>query len=341
MTILSPSAIYQLALNAGFKGQDATTATAIALAESSGDSAAINRNTNDYGLMQINSSNLSGLGTTSSAMFDPAQNMAAAYQLYQGRGGNFTDWVSYNQGRYQEFLPQAQNASALGIDPSSVGTGSGSSDYFANNSAPYSQQAPSVLGASASEDASGGNLQGTFGLSGPQSTSIDPSTGDSTDQPVNLSNTWDGGLSGIPSAQTGDLPSGSSAGQVVQVGTQGTGLPFASDTSSGGDAAGGGGGFPIQITNASQIGTQAASTLSTAATGAANTVGKAVQSGSSQVSSALTNSTQAGIQGLTNLVGSSEQAGTDWLIRGALILAGIVLAYGAFTLMSKTDAKFA
>lgn len=70
---------------------DITTAEAICQAESGGDPDAIS-STNDYGLMQLH--NL--------PIFDPAQNIAAAYQKYQLQGWNA--WTTYNTGRYLAFL---------------------------------------------------------------------------------------------------------------------------------------------------------------------------------------------------------------------------------------------
>lgn len=67
------------------------TAEAICQAESGGNPNAIS-STNDYGLMQLH--NL--------PLFDPAQNIAAAYQKYQLQG--WGAWTTYNTGRYLAFL---------------------------------------------------------------------------------------------------------------------------------------------------------------------------------------------------------------------------------------------
>ena len=111
-----------IAHNAGFRGEDEITATAIALAESGGDDQVVSKpNTNgtkDYGLFQINSSHFGklkldngvfGVGasyTNAGNMLIPELNAQAAYILYKGRGGTFGDWTTYNNGTYKTFLPQ-------------------------------------------------------------------------------------------------------------------------------------------------------------------------------------------------------------------------------------------
>jgi hypothetical protein len=138
MAVLSDTDIAGYAYNAGFRGDDLAKAVAIALAESGGDPSAVSpQNSNgtyDYGLFQINSSHTDsglfdplsgntpfqtgvlagtaiGLGN-SEGWSDPQKNADYAFQLYQGRGGNFTDWSTYNNGSYQQFMSRGQTAAA-------------------------------------------------------------------------------------------------------------------------------------------------------------------------------------------------------------------------------------
>ena len=110
-----------LARQAGFKGQDAATMAAIAMAESRGRSGALNNNprTGDlsYGLWQINM--LGGMGPqrrrefgigSNEALFDPATNANAARKVYQSQG--FGAWSVYRSGAYKNYLPAAMAAGA-------------------------------------------------------------------------------------------------------------------------------------------------------------------------------------------------------------------------------------
>ena len=115
---LSAAQIYQHAINAGFYGQAAITATAIGLAESAG----IPNNFNpadphggSVGLFQINGANAGLIGGSSwqTTGTDPQASANAAYSLYSTRGG-FTDWGAYTNGSYQNYLGQASAAAAAG-----------------------------------------------------------------------------------------------------------------------------------------------------------------------------------------------------------------------------------
>jgi hypothetical protein len=109
-----------LAISAGFPdNSDADTAAAIALAESGGDPCANGdpHNSSDcandytsssFGLWQIhvpahpqyNSTDLKN---------NPAYNAAAAFAIYKGRGGDFTDWSTFTTAdpnvSYLRFMP--------------------------------------------------------------------------------------------------------------------------------------------------------------------------------------------------------------------------------------------
>ncbi len=101
----------QLWINAGGNTEAAPTAAAIAMAESSGNPSATNSNTNgttDYGLWQINSVHFgeTGMPDPSLIVNNPSYNAQAAVALFNRRGQTFGDWVQYNNGNYEQFLPQ-------------------------------------------------------------------------------------------------------------------------------------------------------------------------------------------------------------------------------------------
>lgn len=91
---------------------DATTALAIMRAESGCNSRAYNASnydgSNDAGLMQINSIHVSSGLISSEARFNPAENMRAAYAIYQGAvdssGDGWSAWAAYNNGSYALYL---------------------------------------------------------------------------------------------------------------------------------------------------------------------------------------------------------------------------------------------
>jgi cell wall-associated NlpC family hydrolase len=108
MARLTAGQIAGAAQAAGFRGANLTIATAIALAESSGDSLATHVNSDgstDYGLWQINSVHaaLLAAGTWS----DPNSNAAMAFSV-SGSGTSFTPWATFNSGAYLAFMSEAQ-----------------------------------------------------------------------------------------------------------------------------------------------------------------------------------------------------------------------------------------
>jgi Lysozyme like domain len=117
---LSAADIYAVHVAAGFDPSAAVIMTAIALAESNGVPNAWNPVPPDdsIGLDQIN---MLAHGThfgTKDQLVDPLTNARAAFALYAGRGGAFTDWSTYLNGAYQAFLAQAQaGATAAGGSP--------------------------------------------------------------------------------------------------------------------------------------------------------------------------------------------------------------------------------
>ena len=102
--------IAALAQSAG-SGGDIATAVAVALAESGGDPAARNVNSDgsvDRGLWQINSHWHPEV--TDGCAFDAACNAHAAYVISNG-WTDFSPWVTYTNGAYQRFLAQTQTLS--------------------------------------------------------------------------------------------------------------------------------------------------------------------------------------------------------------------------------------
>jgi hypothetical protein len=106
-TLLSKEQIRSLVVAAGFQGGDALVATAVALAESGGDPRASNTTGNsppstDRGLFQLNS--YWQKKYSDAVAYDPQQASAAAYEIYQDRGGNFSAWSAFNNGSYTRYL---------------------------------------------------------------------------------------------------------------------------------------------------------------------------------------------------------------------------------------------
>jgi hypothetical protein len=107
---LSASAIAGYAKNAGVSGGNIAIATAIALAESGGETTATNHNSNgstDYGLWQINSVHSDVLSGHDWA--DPAQNAGMMFAVSSG-GQNWNPWSVYKSGAYMTHMAESQSA---------------------------------------------------------------------------------------------------------------------------------------------------------------------------------------------------------------------------------------
>ena len=94
---LSDAQLAQVCARAGFRGAALTNAVAVALAESGGDTQAVNVNSDatrsrDRGLFQINSRWHPEV--TDAAAFDPAANAAAAYRISAG-GTDWSQWSTW------------------------------------------------------------------------------------------------------------------------------------------------------------------------------------------------------------------------------------------------------
>lgn len=119
---ITPSQIGQYAQQAGFRGNALTTAIAIAMAESGGNTTATNHNTNgttDYGLWQINS--VHSQYSPALLLNNPLYNAQAAYTL-SSNGSNWQPWTTYNTGAYRQYLPQAQAATLGSVSSGTLPT---------------------------------------------------------------------------------------------------------------------------------------------------------------------------------------------------------------------------
>jgi hypothetical protein len=103
---LSVAQIGELAVGAGFRGQGLVMAIAVALAESRGNPAATNDDSNgtvDRGLWQINSVHSQ---FSPACDYDPACNAAAAFSVSDS-GTDWEPWVTWRQGAEIAYLPEA------------------------------------------------------------------------------------------------------------------------------------------------------------------------------------------------------------------------------------------
>lgn len=82
------------------------TATAIALAESGGDTNAKNPNSSASGLFQIMvSAHKDKIGGRD--IFDPAVNVDVARMVYQAAGNSWSPWQAYTTGAYKKYMDDA------------------------------------------------------------------------------------------------------------------------------------------------------------------------------------------------------------------------------------------
>jgi hypothetical protein len=130
---ISAQQIAQHAYNAGFRGDALTTAVAVALAESHGDTGIhgdVNLQTGTWGpsvgLWQIRSLN-PGHGTAAeqalrnaAANADPATNARHAYAISR-HGTNFRPWSTFTNGAYRGYLDRARTASRQVVGGAATG----------------------------------------------------------------------------------------------------------------------------------------------------------------------------------------------------------------------------
>ncbi|WP_409181693.1 transglycosylase SLT domain-containing protein [Amycolatopsis sp. VS8301801F10] len=118
MSKLSAGEIAEHAYRAGFRGHALTTAVAVALAESGGNTRAHNGTPpdNSYGLWQVNM--LGSLGParrrefrlhSNDELFDADENAKAAWAI-SGHGKSFQPWSTYTNGAYKSHLAAARKA---------------------------------------------------------------------------------------------------------------------------------------------------------------------------------------------------------------------------------------
>ncbi|MEU6592097.1 NlpC/P60 family protein [Streptomyces sp. NPDC046881] len=137
MPRFSAEQIYAFARQAGFSPDQATTMTAVALAESGGDSRAYNPVGEDsIGLWQINARAHPDLSERFD-LHDPVDNARAAYQISR-HGGDFSPWTTTHHGssaRYLRFQEEAQAAAVAHGDGAGLGVWTGTSGYGDSRSA--------------------------------------------------------------------------------------------------------------------------------------------------------------------------------------------------------------
>lgn len=97
--------LQQLALSAGFVGNDAAIAAAIAMAESGGNPSALCNScagVREYsvGLWQVNI--YAWPRWTAAQLYDPTTNAQAAYTIWQTAGG-FRPWSTFTSGAYLRY----------------------------------------------------------------------------------------------------------------------------------------------------------------------------------------------------------------------------------------------
>ncbi|GLY15319.1 transglycosylase SLT domain-containing protein [Kineosporia rhizophila] len=127
---LSARQIFQHAVQAGFTPDQATTMTAIALAESGGRAGAHNpRGEDSRGLWQINVQAHRHLAEHD--LYDPSENARAAYEVSR-QGRDVSPWTVTHRGesaRYRKFRADAQAAAVAEGYPEGLGVWSGTPGY--------------------------------------------------------------------------------------------------------------------------------------------------------------------------------------------------------------------
>jgi hypothetical protein len=112
MAKISNQAIANAAHIAGFRGQAAVTAVAVALAESSGDKDVYN-GICCHGLWQIHYVHAKRYPVLWAQKYDPTSNARMAFSISSG-GKNWQPWEAYTNGAYRQYLDAAKKAVAGG-----------------------------------------------------------------------------------------------------------------------------------------------------------------------------------------------------------------------------------
>jgi len=144
---LSPQQIAGYARAAGFPPDQISTATAVALAESGGETTATNRNSNgstDYGLWQINT--IHGQLLNQGDKFNPLDNAKMALTVYARAGNKWTPWTVYKSGAYRGQMSVATLAAGNPIEPENLGASASATVGDTTVEASIGTQQSSVLG---------------------------------------------------------------------------------------------------------------------------------------------------------------------------------------------------
>lgn len=104
------TALKSWALSGGFPAKDASTAAAVAMAESGGDSTVVSKGAGAVGLWQILPSTAKGVGQSDSVnmLKNPLYNATTAAKIYKRYG--WTQWDAYKNGSYKRHLDEAEDA---------------------------------------------------------------------------------------------------------------------------------------------------------------------------------------------------------------------------------------
>ena len=209
-------------------------------------------------------------------------------------------------------LPQWNGATA---PTSNSSDGASQSDAFDNNSGMF--DSGSQVGAVAGGSPAGLSTTGTGDLYNLGATSAPGSVGPGNS--VSVSGNQAPFSDDITNFSVAGVNAPPASGVSTAAAPQGT-----APTATGGS--GTNAGAPLDLTNAQQVGDQAAGTIAQGATTAANTLSKSVTGAGQAVQSSEANFAAAG----TSWLGSIFSAGTSLFVRGGFVALGLVLIIGAF-----------
>lgn len=132
MTILSAQQIYNVAIEAGFTPDQATQATAIAMAESGGNTTVVN-SIGAMGLFQIYDGSYPNASRIAQ-MSDPLANARAAFAKFTASQhtacGGWWPWASYNEGPCHNSDPNRNNSWRSFLNVAQTASGGGNTSGF-------------------------------------------------------------------------------------------------------------------------------------------------------------------------------------------------------------------
>jgi hypothetical protein len=221
--------IYAFAREAGFSPDRAATMTAIAMAESGGNSTAHNPyGENSKGLWQVNAAvhpQFAGMD-----LYDPVQNAKAAFAVSHG-GDDIAPWTTSHGGasaRYVRFKSQAQAAAEAYGDGPNRGMWSGTSGYGDHESAGDAHGAGQGVHQTNTNPAVPGNTGSSFSTAGSDNVNA-ASFAQATNNPQlgadGLLHTGTGVDSGVPIDDTPAPAAGGAQGFAGGTGAPQTGPP--------------------------------------------------------------------------------------------------------------------